>query len=108
MRSTTHIFEVTRHQYGISARIPQSFRGETSGGVAKCQPRTQASSRYPSDQRRLGTERDSASASFFPTSLTGDVTSENAVNDWERGWRNVSCFSQATKVENTIIFFKFR
>ena len=28
---------VTRHQYGISALVSQkSFRGETSGGVAKC------------------------------------------------------------------------
>ena len=40
------------------------------------QPRTQASSRYSSYQRRLGTE-----------SLTGDVTSEIAEDDWERGWR---------------------
>ena len=34
------------------------------------QPRTQDCSRYPSDQRRLGTERD---RQIFPTSLTGDV-----------------------------------
>ena len=28
---------VTRHQYGISALVSQtSFRGETSGGIAKC------------------------------------------------------------------------
>ena len=51
------------------------------------QPRTQACSRYPSDQRRLGTERDRR---IFPTSLTGDVsrdvTSEIAEDDWERGW----------------------
>ena len=33
------------------------------------QPRTQASSRYPS----------------YPTSLIGDVTSEIAEDDWERG-----------------------
>ena len=46
------------------------------------QPRTQACSRYPSDQRRLGTERDRR---IFPTSLTGDVTSEIAEDDWERG-----------------------
>ena len=58
MRSTTQISEVTRHQYGISALVPQSFRWETSGGVAKCQPHTQASWHYPSDQRRLGTEHD--------------------------------------------------
>ena len=31
------IWVVTRHQYGISALVFQtSFRGETSGGVAKC------------------------------------------------------------------------
>ena len=53
-----------------------------------CQPRTQACSRYPSEQRRLGTERDSARrpGRIFPTSLTGDVTSEIAEDDWERGW----------------------
>ena len=37
IRSTTQISEVTLHQYGISAPVSQpSFRGETSGGVAKC------------------------------------------------------------------------
>ena len=31
------MFEVTRHQYGISALVSQmSFRGETEGGVPKC------------------------------------------------------------------------
>ena len=51
------------------------------------QPLTQASSRYPSDQRRLGTERDSTSPRrIFPTSMTGDVTSEIAEDGWERGW----------------------
>ena len=59
MRSTTQIFGVTRHRYGISALVHQSFIGEAGGGVAKCHPRIQASSRYPSDQRRLGTKRDS-------------------------------------------------
>ena len=35
IRSTTQIWVVTRHQYGISALISQtSFRGEISGGVA--------------------------------------------------------------------------
>ena len=47
------------------------------------QPRTQACSRYLSDQGRLGTERDRR---IFPTSLTSDVTSEIAEDDWERGW----------------------
>ena len=48
------------------------------------QPRTQASSRYPSYQRRLGTKCDSPRRTF-PTSLTGDVISEIAEDDWERG-----------------------
>ena len=35
IRSTTQIWVVTRHQYGISALVPQtSFRGEASGDVA--------------------------------------------------------------------------
>ena len=34
---STQIWVVTRHQYGISAVVSQtSFRGEISGGVAKC------------------------------------------------------------------------
>ena len=53
--------------------------------VVKFQPRTQASSRYPSYQRRFGTQCDSPRRTF-PTSLTGDVTSEIAEDDWERGW----------------------
>ena len=37
IRSTTQIWAVTRHQYGISALASQtSFGGETSGSVAKC------------------------------------------------------------------------
>ena len=37
IRSTTQIWVVTRHQYGISALVPQtSFGGETNGCVAKC------------------------------------------------------------------------
>ena len=36
IRRTTQIWVVTRHQYGISALVSQtSFRGETSGSVAK-------------------------------------------------------------------------
>ena len=36
MRSTTQIWVVTRHQYGISAVVSQtSFGGETSGSVTK-------------------------------------------------------------------------
>ena len=37
MRSTTQIWVVKRHQYGISALVSQRpFVGETSGSVAKC------------------------------------------------------------------------
>ena len=37
IRSSTHIWVVTCHQYGISAVVPQmSFRGESSSGVVKC------------------------------------------------------------------------
>ena len=45
-RSTTQIWVVTRHQYGISALVSQtSFRGETSGGVEKCRLFSQAIAR---------------------------------------------------------------
>ena len=44
IRSTTQIWVVMRHQYGISALVPQtSFGGETSGSVAKCWLFSQAS-----------------------------------------------------------------
>ena len=43
IRSTTQIWVVTRHQYGISALVPQtSFGGKTNGGVAKCRLFSQA------------------------------------------------------------------
>ena len=43
IRSTTQIWVVTRHQYGISAHVSQmSFRGETRGGIAKCRLFSQA------------------------------------------------------------------
>ena len=44
IQSTTQIGVVTRHQYGISALVPQtSFpRGETTDGVAKYWPFSQA------------------------------------------------------------------
>ena len=46
IRSTTQIWVVTRHQYGISALVFQtSFRGETIGGVAKCRLFSQAITR---------------------------------------------------------------
>ena len=43
IRSSTQIWVVTRHQYGISALVSQtSFDGETSGSVAKCRLFSQA------------------------------------------------------------------
>ena len=46
IRSTTEIWIVTRHQYGISALVSQtSFGGETSGSIAKCRLFSQAITR---------------------------------------------------------------
>ena len=43
IRSTTQIWVVTRHRYGISEHDSQErFRGETSVGVAKCRLFSQA------------------------------------------------------------------
>ena len=43
IRSTTHIWVATCHQYGISAHVSQtSFGRETSGRIAKCQLFSQA------------------------------------------------------------------
>ena len=44
IRSTTLIWVVTHHQYGISALVSQiAIRGETVGGVAECRLFLQAS-----------------------------------------------------------------
>ena len=44
IRSTTQIWVVTHHQYGIFALVSQtSFRGETRSSVAKCRLFSQAS-----------------------------------------------------------------
>ena len=43
IRSTTQIWVVTRHQYGISALVSQTpFGSETSGSIAKCRLFSQA------------------------------------------------------------------
>ena len=43
IKCTTHIWVVTRHQYGISALVSKtSLREEISGGVAKCRLFSQA------------------------------------------------------------------
>ena len=43
IRSTTQIWVVRRHQYGISALVSHtSFGGETNGSVTKCQLFSQA------------------------------------------------------------------
>ena len=70
-----------------SAPPPKKFWIRPCSVLQHCydwvQPYTQASSRYPSDQRSLETERDSARRPrrIFPTSLTGDVASEIAEDD---------------------------
>ena len=52
IRSTTQIWVVTRHQYGISVLVSQtSFRGETSGDVAKRRLFSRASRNF--DQQRM-------------------------------------------------------
>ena len=44
IRSTIQIWVVMHHHYGLSAIVCQtSFRGETTGGVMKCQLFSQAS-----------------------------------------------------------------
>ena len=63
-----------------------SFFFAYSRAVARYfQPRTQACSRYP----------------IFPTSLTGDVTSEIPEDDWERGCA-ISCGTRATPRQNAL------
>ena len=43
IKSSSQVGVVTRHQYGISAPVPQtSFGGQTSGCVVKCRPFLQA------------------------------------------------------------------
>ena len=43
--SNSQLWVVTRHQYGISALVPQtSFRSKTKGSFAKCQLYSQANS----------------------------------------------------------------
>ena len=51
IRSTTQIWVVTRHQYGISALVSQtSFGGETSDSVAKCRLFSQAKSKEKAEE----------------------------------------------------------
>ena len=68
IRSTTQIWVVTRHQYGISALVPQtSFRRETSGDVAKC---------------RLFSSRSAHTRCVTSLVSLGDVTANDRVQDW--------------------------
>ena len=71
IRSTTQIWVVTRHQYGISALVSQmSFGGETSSGVAKC---------------RLFSQATAKGASFVFVINIG-VTYNDPNNCWEEGY----------------------
>ena len=52
IRTTTQIWVVTHHQYRISAIVCQtSFRGKTSGGVAKCRLFSQATRGSSAEKR---------------------------------------------------------
>ena len=59
----------------MESQVPNLSPGRKEEGLP--QPRTQASSRYPSYKRIY---------IYIYISLTGDVTSEIAEVDWERGW----------------------
>ena len=76
--------------------------------LTELQPRIQASSRYMSYQRRLRTECDSTRRPrrIFPTCLIGDVTSEIAENDWERGWVNLSSFLKFLPENKAFLYFQ--
>ena len=51
IRSTTQMWVVTRHRYGISALVSQtSFGRETSGSVAKCRLFSQAKSKEEAEE----------------------------------------------------------
>ena len=53
IRSTTQIWVVTRHQYGVSTPVSQaSFGGETSGDVAKCLLPSQVIRKFTQRRRR--------------------------------------------------------
>ena len=58
IRSTTLIWVVTCHQYGISALVSQtSFGGESSGSVAKCRLFSHASSWHPKSPETYSTHK---------------------------------------------------
>ena len=53
IRSTTQIWVVMRHQYGISVLVSQkSLGGETSGSIAKCQLFSQATDWHVSSDEK--------------------------------------------------------
>ena len=78
------LFWITQLDFSFVFKLsPLSDHSESShtleppvSDLPKCQPRTQASSRYPSYQLNY--------------SLTGDFTSKIAEDDWERGCGNES------------------
>ena len=61
IKSTTQIWVVMHHQYGISAVVSQtSFRGETSGTVAKCRLISQANPVHVTVKKTLTDHRNYA------------------------------------------------
>ena len=110
IRSTSHIWGVTRHQYGISALVSQtSFGGETSGGVAKFRLFSQA---IFSERQKLAISDSSFSDKPFLTlcfsfvvaldppsswSLTAQASGKSLILDW-------SSFPNDLNTEYFIVF----
>ena len=78
IRSTTQIWVVTRHQYGISALLSQtSFGEETSGSVAKCRLFSQATTTKiikHKDSVYIEEGKGSLNSSGIPSRLSGPIT----------------------------------
>ena len=67
IRSTTQIWVVSRHQYGISVVVSQtSFRGETSGTVAKCRLISQANPVHVTVKKKTLTDHRNYARMFKP------------------------------------------
>ena len=87
--STTQIWVLRRHQYGISALVSQtSFRWETSGGVAKCPLFSQVISLLALDERSRGSiwmKKIFARDGAVPWCLHGLLFTKQKVNILEKG-----------------------
>ena len=112
IRSTTQIWVVTRHQYGISALVSQtSFRGENSGGVAKC---LAVFSGYSSTSRTvivndniwISCETNNVSQALYQTLQTTKVNFENLLG-WQVFKTTIAIrfnLLQASSIRASIVF----